>query len=72
MQMSRGKALFGLLVVVAAGGAAASGMFGKTEELANWIPPLKWLTGDKAVAQSPQGGPEGGQDEDASHPGSAW
>jgi membrane fusion protein, multidrug efflux system len=56
-QMSRGKVLFGLLVVVAAGGAAASGMFGKTEELANWIPPLKWLTGDKAVAQSPQGGP---------------
>src|SRR3984893_18198283 len=55
--MSRGKALFGLLVVVAAGGAAASGMFGNTEELANWIPPLKWLTGDKAVAQSPQGGP---------------
>jgi membrane fusion protein, multidrug efflux system len=55
--MSRGKALFGLLVVVAAGGAAASGMFGNTEELAKWIPPLKWLTGDKAVAQSPQGRP---------------
>jgi multidrug efflux system membrane fusion protein len=55
--MSRGKALFGLLVVAAAGGAAASGVFGNTEELAKWIPPLKWLTGDKAVAQSPQGGP---------------
>lgn len=55
--MSRGKALFGLLVVVAAGGAAASGLFGSTEELAKWIPPLRWLTGDKAVAQSPQGGP---------------
>lgn len=54
--MSRSKAFFGLLVVVAMGGAAASGMFGKTEELATWFPPLKWLTG-KAVAQAPQGGP---------------
>jgi len=56
-QMNRGKALFGLLVLAVVGGAAASGMFGNTEELAKWIPPLKWLTGDKAVAQSPQGGP---------------
>lgn len=56
--MTRGKALFGLLVAVAVvGGAAASGMFGKTEELAKWFPPLKWFAGDKAVAQSPQGGP---------------
>jgi RND family efflux transporter MFP subunit len=54
--MMRGKALFGLLVVAAvAGGAAASGIFGNTEELAKWFPPLKWLVGDKAVAQSPQG-----------------
>lgn len=55
--MSRSKALFGLLVAVAAGGAAASGMFGNTEKLATWFPPLKWLTGDKAVAQSPRSGP---------------
>ena len=55
--MSRSKALFGLLIVAAAGGAAASGIFGKTEDLAGWFPPLKWLTGDKAVAQSPQGRP---------------
>jgi membrane fusion protein, multidrug efflux system len=54
--MSRSKALFGLLVIAAAGWAVASGKFG-TEELANWFPPLKWLTSDKAVAQSPQGGP---------------
>ncbi|HSV21759.1 MAG TPA: efflux RND transporter periplasmic adaptor subunit [Xanthobacteraceae bacterium] len=54
--MTRSKALVGLLVVAVAGGAAASGIFG-TEQLANWIPPLKWLTGDKAVAQSPQGRP---------------
>jgi RND family efflux transporter MFP subunit len=54
--MTRGKTLFGLLMVVAvAGGAAASGMFGNTEELAKWFPPLKWLIGDKAVAQSQQG-----------------
>src|SRR5262249_31434733 len=42
-KMTRSKALFGLLVVAVAGGAAASGIFG-TERLANWIPPLKWLT----------------------------
>jgi RND family efflux transporter MFP subunit len=54
--MSRSKALFGLVVIAAAGWAVASGKFG-SEELANWFPPLKWLTGDKAVAQSPQGGP---------------
>src|SRR5215471_8744891 len=55
--MSRSKVLFGLLVVAATGWAAASGRLGDTEELAKWFPPLKWLTGDKAVAQSPQGGP---------------
>jgi multidrug efflux system membrane fusion protein len=54
--MSRSKALFGLLVIAAAGWAVASGKFG-SEELANWFPPLKWLTGDKAVAQSPEGRP---------------
>src|SRR5579871_4729859 len=53
--MSRSKALFGLLVVAVAGGAAASGRFGNTEELAKWFPPLKWFVGDKAAAQ--QGGP---------------
>src|SRR5262249_16140536 len=56
--MTRGKALFGLLMVVAvAGGAAASGMLGNTDELAKWFPPLKWLIGDRAVAQSQQGRP---------------
>jgi membrane fusion protein, multidrug efflux system len=55
--MSRSKALFGLLVVAVAGWAAASGRLGSSEELAGWFPPLKWLTGGKAVAQSPQGAP---------------
>jgi multidrug efflux system membrane fusion protein len=55
-QMSRGKALFGLLVVAGVGWAAASGWLGNTEELAKWFPPLKWLNGDKAVAQSPREG----------------
>ena len=54
--MSRSKVLFGLLVVAVAGWAAASGRLGSTEELAKWFPPLKWFA-DKAVAQSPQGGP---------------
>jgi RND family efflux transporter MFP subunit len=52
--MSRSKALFGLLAVAAAGWAVASGRLGDTEELAKWFPPLRWLTGDKAVAQSPE------------------
>src|SRR5215471_11811268 len=55
--MSRSKALLGLLVAAVAGGAAASGWLGNPEQLAKWFPPLKWLTGDKAVAQSPQNGP---------------
>src|SRR6266436_9739939 len=54
--MSRSKVLLGLLVVAVAGWAAASGRLGSTEELAKWFPPLKWFA-DKAVAQSPQGGP---------------
>src|SRR5262249_11516604 len=54
--MSRGKGLIGLLVVGVAGWGAASWEIGSTEELAKWFPPLKWFA-DKAVAQSPQGGP---------------
>jgi RND family efflux transporter MFP subunit len=54
--MSRSKVLIGLLVVAVAGWAAASGRLGSTEELAKLFPPLKWFA-DKAVAQSPQGGP---------------
>jgi len=45
------------MVIAVAGGAAASGMLGNTEELAKWFPPLKWLIGDRAVAQSQQGRP---------------
>src|SRR5215468_7670852 len=55
--MTRSKGLFGLAVVAAAGWAAASGRLGNTEELAKWFPPLGWFTGDKAVAQSPEGRP---------------
>lgn len=77
MQMSRSKALFGLLIVTAAVGAAVSGRFGNIEEfwgqfgavgeiarryasleeLAAWIPPLKWIVGDKTAAQAPRSGP---------------
>ena len=52
--MTKGSAFIGLVVIVgAAGWAAASGMFGNTEELASWFPPLKWVIGDKAAAQAP-------------------
>src|SRR5579883_2527542 len=55
--MSRSKALLGLFIVAAAGGAAASGKLGSTEELAKWLPPLKWFAGGKAEAQSGQVSP---------------
>jgi membrane fusion protein, multidrug efflux system len=56
--MTKGRTLFGLLVIVGiAGGAAASGTFGSTQELAKWFPPLKWLIADKADEQAPRGGP---------------
>jgi membrane fusion protein, multidrug efflux system len=56
--MSRGKALFGLLVVAGVGWSAASGWLGNTEELAKWFPPLKWFVGDKAAAQQGGGPPQ--------------
>ena len=56
--MTKGKAVFGLVVVLAlAGGAARSGLFGDPDELAKWFPPLKWVSGEKAAAQSQQAGP---------------
>ena len=56
--MTKGKAVFSLVVVLAlAGGAARSGLFGDPDELAKWFPPLKWVSGEKAAAQSQQAGP---------------
>ncbi len=56
--MTKGKAVFGLVVVLAlAGGAARSGLLGNPDELAKWFPPLKWISGDHAAAQSPRPGP---------------
>src|SRR5271170_2587807 len=56
--MTKGKAVFGLVVVLAlAGGAARSGMFGNPDELAKWFPPLKWFSSDGAAAQSQRAGP---------------
>jgi membrane fusion protein, multidrug efflux system len=56
--MTKGKAVFGLVVMLAlAVGAARTGMLGNTDELAKWFPPIKWFAGDHAVAQSPQAGP---------------
>jgi RND family efflux transporter MFP subunit len=56
--MTKGKAVVGLVVVLAvAGGAARLGMFGDPNELAKWFPPLKWFSGEGAAAQSQQAGP---------------
>jgi len=56
--MTKGKVVFGLVVVLAlAGGAARSGMLGDPNELAKWFPPLKWFWGERAAAQSQQASP---------------
>jgi membrane fusion protein, multidrug efflux system len=56
--MTKGKVVFGLVVVLAvAGGAARWGMFGDPNELAKWFPPLTWFSGDGKPAQSQQAGP---------------
>jgi membrane fusion protein, multidrug efflux system len=56
--MTKGKVVFGLVVLLAvAGGAARWGMFGDPDELAKWFPPLTWFSGDGKPAQSQQGGP---------------
>jgi RND family efflux transporter MFP subunit len=56
--MTKGKAVIGLVVVLAlAGGAARWGLLGNPDELAKWFPPLKWFTGDHAAAQSQPPGP---------------
>jgi multidrug efflux system membrane fusion protein len=55
--MTKGKAFLGLGVVIAAAvGAMAAGLFGPPEEVAKWFPPAKWFVGDRAAAQGPAGG----------------
>jgi membrane fusion protein, multidrug efflux system len=55
--MTKGKVVFGLVVVLAlAGGAARSGLLGDPDELAKWFPPIKWFSGDGAAAQSQPAG----------------
>jgi multidrug efflux system membrane fusion protein len=59
-QMTKGKAFLGLgVVLVAAAGAVATGLFGPPEEVAKWFPPAGWFGGDRAAAQGPgaRGGP---------------
>ena len=56
--MTKGKAVFGLVVVLAlAGGAARLGMLGNPDELAKWFPPIKWFSSDHAAAQTQPSGP---------------
>jgi RND family efflux transporter MFP subunit len=51
--MTKGKVVFGFVVVLAlAGGAARSGLLGDPNELAKWFPPIKWFSSDGAAAQS--------------------
>jgi hypothetical protein len=55
--MTKGKALFGAVVVLAVAGAAmAAGLFGISEEVAKWFPPAKWFGGDRAEVQGPARG----------------
>jgi multidrug efflux system membrane fusion protein len=55
--MTKGKSLFGLVVVLAVAGAAiAAGLLGTPEEVAKWFPPGKWFAGDRAAVQGPARG----------------
>jgi membrane fusion protein, multidrug efflux system len=55
--MTKGRVIFGLVVLLAAaGGAARWGMFGDPDELAKWFPPLTWFSGEGAPAQPQQAG----------------
>ena len=50
--MTKGKAFLGLGVVLfAAAGAMAAGLFGPPEEVAKWLPLAKWFVGERAAAQ---------------------
>jgi multidrug efflux system membrane fusion protein len=56
--MTKGRALFGLIVIVGiAAGAAASGVLGTRDNVATWFPPAKWFGGDKAAAEAAGGAP---------------
>jgi membrane fusion protein, multidrug efflux system len=56
--MTKGKAVFGLVVMLAlAVGAARSGMLGNTDELAKSFPPIKFILADHEAAPSQQAGP---------------
>jgi RND family efflux transporter MFP subunit len=56
--MTKGKAVIGLVVVLAlAGGAARWGLFGNPDELGEKYPPLKWVLGEHAAPQTQASGP---------------
>jgi len=56
--MTKGKAVVGLVVVLALGvGAARWGLFGDTDELAKKFPPLAWVLGEHGATQSQRSGP---------------
>jgi membrane fusion protein, multidrug efflux system len=53
--MSKGKAFFRLVVVLAvAGGAMAAGLFGKPEELAKRLLPAQWFGDGRTAVQGPR------------------
>jgi hypothetical protein len=53
--VTKGKAIFGLMVVFAgAVGAIASGLFGKPEEVAKRFLPAPWYGADRSAIQGPQ------------------
>ena len=55
--MTKGKAFLGLgVLVAAAAGAMAAGLFGPPQEMAKWFPPAGWFGGDRAAAEGPRGG----------------
>ncbi len=57
--MTKGKVIFGLVVIAGVAGAAAAGMFGTRDEIGKWFPPAKWFGGDKAASGAPASAPGG-------------
>ena len=54
-EMSKGKVVLQLMVVLVVAGGAMAATLGKADELASWFPLAKWFGGDKAAAQGAGG-----------------
>jgi multidrug efflux system membrane fusion protein len=56
--MTKGRALSWLVAALAAAGGVV-GLLGKPDEVAKWLPPIKWIAGDGIAARGAAGGAPG-------------